>query len=90
MLANTNRGRLLDLAMSWNGAGALRCRIVVDTVLGTFANEHATVRFQMADQVLALHSALFVLPFKVDVANCHPPRKGSLRRFSRPVSDPAE
>ena len=55
LLTNTNRGRLLDLAMSWHGAGALRCRIVVDTVLGTFANERATVRFQMADQVLALH-----------------------------------
>lgn len=55
LFTNTNSGRLLDLAMSWNGAGALDCGIVIDTVLGTFANEHATIRFQMADQVLALH-----------------------------------
>ena len=55
LLTDADRGRFLDLAMSWNGAGALSCGIVVDTMLGTFANEHATVRFQMADQVLALH-----------------------------------
>jgi hypothetical protein len=35
--------------MSWNGAGALSCGIVVDTMLGTFSKEHTAVCFQMAD-----------------------------------------
>lgn len=49
LFTNSNRGRLLDLAMSWNGAGALGRRIVVDTMLGAFAKEYTAVRFQMAD-----------------------------------------
>lgn len=43
--------------MSGHGAGALRSRIMVDAVISTLAKEHAAMRFQVADQINALHKS---------------------------------
>jgi hypothetical protein len=57
LLANPDSRRIFDLAMPWHGAGALRVRIVIDRMTSAFANEHASVCFQMTDQVGALHKS---------------------------------
>jgi hypothetical protein len=61
LLADTDRRGILDFAMTRDGAGALRGRVVVNAVLCTFAEKHATISFEMADQVSPLH----VTPLKL-------------------------
>ena len=60
ILAYADCGGVLDFAVPGNGAGTLSVSVVVDAVLGTFAQEHASVRNQMADQFSPLHSASLV------------------------------
>ena len=55
IFANADRRRILDFAMPWDSCGSLGSRIVVDAVLGPFAVENAAIRFQVANQVMALH-----------------------------------
>jgi hypothetical protein len=62
ILANANRRRILDFAMPWDSGRSLGSRSIVDAVLGPFAVENAAIRFQVANQVLALYSALTVNP----------------------------
>ena len=47
--------RILDFAMPWDSSSSLGGGIVVDAVLGPFAVENTTIRFQVANQVMALH-----------------------------------
>jgi hypothetical protein len=49
IFANANRRRILDFAMSWNSGGSLDGKIVVDAVLGPFAEENAAICLQMAN-----------------------------------------
>jgi hypothetical protein len=55
LLADADRGRILDFSMPRHSAGALCCGIVVDAVFGTLTKELTAVRFQVADQIDALH-----------------------------------
>jgi hypothetical protein len=51
-------------------------------MLGTFAKEHTAVGFQMADQVLALHSALFTAALQSQLCDLPP----STREFIASLS----
>jgi hypothetical protein len=55
IFANPHRRRVLDFAMPWDSSSSLGGGIVVDAVLGPFAVENTTIRFQVANQVMALH-----------------------------------
>ena len=45
--------------MSRYSAGALCCGIMVDAVVSTFAKEHAAMRFQVANEINALHKSRY-------------------------------
>ena len=45
--------------MSWHSAGALCCEIMVDAVACTLAEQHAAMRFQVANQINALHKSSY-------------------------------
>ena len=49
LFANANRRRVLDFAMPRDGTGSLGGGIVVDAVLGPFAEENAAICLQMAN-----------------------------------------
>jgi hypothetical protein len=49
ILADANRRRILDFPMSWHSGGSLGGGIIVDAVLGPFAEESTAVCLQMAD-----------------------------------------
>jgi hypothetical protein len=49
LFADTNCGRILDFTMPWNGTGSLSGGIVVDAVLGPFADKDAAICLQVAN-----------------------------------------
>src|ERR1035438_210583 len=55
ILADTSRSRSLDLLMPRHGGSPLHLRVVIDGMFGAFAEENATVTFEMAQQVNTLH-----------------------------------
>ena len=55
ILADARRRRILDLPMARHGGTPLRCGIVIHGVTATFPDDNATVRFEMAHQINALH-----------------------------------
>ena len=50
-------GSVLNFTVSRHRAGALCGGVMVDAVIGAFAQQHAAVRFQVPNQVDALHKS---------------------------------
>ncbi len=55
LFTNPNRGWVLDLFVSGHSAGSLRGWVVIDAVLGAFAEQDASVPFQVTNQISAFH-----------------------------------
>jgi hypothetical protein len=49
IFANANRRRILDFAMPWDSSSSLGSGIVVDAVLGPFAEKNAAICLQIAN-----------------------------------------
>lgn len=48
---------VLNFLVARHGAGALSLWVVVDTVFRAFANEHATMLLEMADEINTFHKS---------------------------------